>query len=73
MPKVSVYLSDDLYRRARDGGLPISLLAQQAIETALHGSSTDRWIQRVRGRSRRGAPGVDTAELLDRVRAEFGA
>ena len=35
MPKVSVYLSQELYDRAKEQELPISALAQEAIENAL--------------------------------------
>lgn len=35
MPKVSVYLPDELYRRAKEKDLPISTLTQEAIERAL--------------------------------------
>lgn len=73
MPKVSVYLPDELYRAARDQGLPISSLAQRAIEQALRGDATRRWVDRVRSRPRRTAADVDVAALMDEVRDDFGA
>jgi hypothetical protein len=76
MPKVSIYLPDDLYREARDRRLPLSALAQEAIEVALRRGRTDAWVAQVRARSPRRPPGsapIDTAELLDRVREDFGS
>jgi post-segregation antitoxin (ccd killing protein) len=73
MPKVSVYLPDDLYRRARDRGLPISALAQHAIEDALRGDSNQRWIDAARQRPSRSSRQVDVSALLDEVREEFGS
>ena len=72
MPKVSVYLPDELYREARERGLPISSLAQQAIEKALRAADTQRWIDDVRNRPRRVKEDVDVIRLLDDVRDEFG-
>jgi post-segregation antitoxin (ccd killing protein) len=71
MPKVSIYLPDDLYRRARERDLPISALAQGAIEAALRRTHTDDWIASVRRRPPRVTESIDTAELLAKVRDEF--
>lgn len=73
MPKVSVYLPDDLYRSARDHDLPISTLTQRAIEGALRARATDRWIDLVRARPRRFHGSVDSSALIGDVRDEFGA
>ena len=73
MPKVSVYLPDDLYRAARDRNLSISTLTQRAIEQELGVSATNQWIDRVRTRPRRSVGTFDTAQVLDEVRADFGA
>jgi post-segregation antitoxin (ccd killing protein) len=72
MPKISVYLPDDLYRLAREHNLPLSAVAQRAIETELKAASTDRWVAAVRARPRRHCGDIRTAELLDEVRDEFG-
>lgn len=71
MPKVSVYLPEDLYREARELQLPISALAQDAVRGALAKTRNRHWIERARGRSRR--PPIDTSQLLDDVRQDFGA
>ncbi len=44
MPKVSVYLPDELYCQTRERDLPISALAQEAIDRALRRASLDEWI-----------------------------
>jgi post-segregation antitoxin (ccd killing protein) len=72
MPKVSVYLPDELYRSARDHGLPISTLAQRAIEAALQSQATDGWVSRVRARSRRHFVEIDSAATIAEAREEFG-
>jgi len=72
MPKVSIYLPDALYRQAQDKGLPLSALAQQAVERALRESSSDDWITRVRSRGVRFHETIDTADLLWQVREAFG-
>lgn len=72
MPKVNIYLPDELYSRARERSLPLSALAQRAVEQALAQSELQAWISRRQGRSRR-AVEVDSAALLREVRDEFGA
>ncbi len=73
MPKVSVYLPDDLYREARARGLPLSELTQHAVQHALLTSWRTDWVDRVRARAPRHRGTVDAAALLDEVRQEFGA
>lgn len=73
MPKVSVYLPDELYRRAREEELPISTLTQDAIAAALRARSTDEWIERAAGRPPRLDRTIDTTRLMDEVREDFGA
>ena len=74
MPKVSVYLPDDLYDRARRGGLSLSEVTQRAVEAALREQSVARWVQDVRARRPRArGDSVDTASLMEAVRDEFGA
>lgn len=73
MPKVSVYLPDDLYRRAKEHDLPISKLAQDAIRDALEGDRNRAWIERALSRPPRTTRRVDISALMDEVRDEFGA
>jgi len=52
VPKVSVYLPDELYREARMRQLPLSSLVQDAVERALRNSDRQEWILRLRSRPR---------------------
>lgn len=72
MPKVSVYLSDDLYRRAKEQALPLSTIAQEAIETALRRDSIAEWIERVRAMQPVTTTDIDTQAAMDEVRGEWG-
>jgi post-segregation antitoxin (ccd killing protein) len=72
MPKVTIYLSDDLYQQARDRNLSLSTLAQEAVERAISRADTDSWVERVRSRQPRHRGRVDTTRLLDEVHGEFG-
>lgn len=72
MPKVSIYLPDELYRQARERDLPLSALAQDAIERALRRASLEEWIARERRRPRRTAQDVDTSRLMAEVREDVG-
>ncbi len=69
MPKVSVYLSDELYRAARDRGLSVSTLTQHALEEALRSDAKREWIERARARPTQ--PAIDTTALMDEVREDF--
>ncbi|MEX2466456.1 MAG: antitoxin [Gemmatimonadota bacterium] len=73
MPKVSVYLPDELYRRARERGLKLSALTQAAIEERLAGDPNAEWIRQVAARPPRCEAPIDTSALLHDVRDEFGA
>jgi post-segregation antitoxin (ccd killing protein) len=44
MPRVNVYLPDDLAAAARAAGLNVSSLAQEAIKRELAGRTTDAWL-----------------------------
>jgi post-segregation antitoxin (ccd killing protein) len=70
MPKVSVYLSDELYRAARERGLSVSSVTQRALEAALRGDANRDWIERARKRPTR--PAVDMEALMAEVREDFG-
>ena len=72
MPKVSVYLPDDLYEAARKNDLPISALAQGAIRDALAKNRNAAWIERMRKRPVILEHDVDISQVMDEVRDEFG-
>ncbi|MCK6210803.1 type II toxin-antitoxin system CcdA family antitoxin [Georgenia sp. EYE_87] len=73
MPKVSIYLPDELYRRARERGISLSAVAQEAVERALGASDVADWLARERARPPRARRHVDVASLKDEVHGEFGA
>lgn len=73
MPKVSVYLPDDLYEEARRRGLSLSTLTQRAVEEEVRRRSVSEWVAAVAARPPRAAAHtVDTHDLMDAVRGEFG-
>lgn len=73
MPKVSVYLPDDLYREVRERDLPLSKLAQKAVEDAIRRTVDDEWIERMRHVPRRTTSDIEIADVMAAVRDEFGA
>ena len=72
MPKVSVYLPDELYRRAKEKGLPISTLTQEAIERALQDDARKEWVAWMESRPRLQHGPIDVQAVMDEVREEFG-
>lgn len=71
MPKVSIYLPDDLYDAVRRHGLPVSSVAQKALEAAVAQQGTRAWVDQARRRPIRHTA-LDTSTLLAEVRDEFG-
>jgi len=69
---VSIYLSDELYQQAKARELPLSSLAQRAVEQALAASRIHEWVASVRSRPPRHNRPIDTTALLAQVREEFG-
>jgi post-segregation antitoxin (ccd killing protein) len=72
MPKVTVYLSDELYREAKARNLSLSSLTQEAVERALAKADLADWIERARKRKTRFEGRLDTQNLIDEVREGFG-
>lgn len=73
MPKVSVYLPDDLYQHAREAGLKLSALTQAAVRAELEQNPNAGWVDAVRSREPRVDRELDTASVLADVRDEFDA
>lgn len=73
MPKISIYVPDELYAEMRRQNLPISTLAQDAFRHALDSQHNREWIARARQRPARSTVAADTAEIIADVRDEFGA
>ncbi len=47
MARVNVYLPDDLADQAKDAGLNVSRLTQDAVRSALSASETGDWLSRL--------------------------
>lgn len=73
MPKVSVYLPDDLYAAVRARGMRLSAMTQRAIREELDRRPNEAWVARARSRSPRCDRPVDTLAALEEARDEFGA
>jgi len=63
MPKVSVYLSDEMYAAARRRELSLSALLQGAIEAALDQAERRSWAER-QNRGDRGIGIIDTVAVV---------
>lgn len=72
MPKLSVYLPDDVYESVRRYEIPVSSVAQAALQAEVARRANGEWIERARQRPLRTAP-IDTSAVFDDVRVEFGA
>jgi len=48
MARVNVYLPDDLADQAKNAGLSVSSLTQDAVRSALSAGQTEEWLSRVR-------------------------
>lgn len=73
MPKVSVYLPDELYEQVRRRGISVSTVSQEALRGELREQTNADWIERVRTRPARATEPFDTSALMDEVRDEFGS
>jgi post-segregation antitoxin (ccd killing protein) len=72
MARVNIYLPDDLASRAREAGLNVSAVAQEALERELRIRDLDTWLDEVRALPPLGGTHADTIADLDAVRAEAG-
>jgi len=73
MARANIYLPDDLAKRAREAGLNVSGIAQEALERELSIRATDQWLDSLRDRPR--GPQIPRQELeqvMDEVRDESG-
>lgn len=76
MPKVSVYLPDDLHDEVRRRGLSLSGLTQAAVREAIAKDELSAWLETMRDRLRDGprSPGEPPIEdVMAEVADEFGA
>jgi post-segregation antitoxin (ccd killing protein) len=66
MPRVNVYLPDDLAEEAKKAGLNISSLTQAAIRSSLAAQTLKRWQQQV---SKLPSAGVSHANVIEAVKS----
>lgn len=73
MARVNIYLPDDLARRAREAGLNVSKVAQDAIDGQLRGMDLAQWLADVRDDPPlKGVTHEGVIAAFDDVRAEAG-
>lgn len=73
MARVNIYLPDDLAKRAREAGLNVSGIAQEALERELRIRATDQWLDSLRDRPRGpDLPREELEQIMDEVREESG-
>jgi hypothetical protein len=75
MARVNIYLPDDLARRAREAGLNVSGVAQEAIESQLRIRAVNDWLASLRARPPLEGPRLSNEELveiMDEVSEEMG-
>jgi post-segregation antitoxin (ccd killing protein) len=72
MARVNVYLPDVLAARAREAGLNVSGLTQQALQDALAQTDTDRWLDRLEQLAGTALSHERVIEALDDARNELG-
>jgi post-segregation antitoxin (ccd killing protein) len=71
MPKLSVYVPDELYDAVRRHDIAVSAVAQAALEAAVATKANRAWVARAQDRPLRRS-GIDTSSLIADVREEFG-
>ncbi|HET8929618.1 MAG TPA: hypothetical protein VFN21_03065 [Acidimicrobiales bacterium] len=72
MPKISVYVPDDLYAEMKRHDLPVSQVAQRAFADALATDRNAAWIAAARRRPAR-VTTIDSESLAAAVDEDFGA
>lgn len=72
MARVNVYLPDDLANEAREAGLNVSSVLQDALRRELAGRQTSAWLEQVAMLPATGVDHDEALAALDAVRAETG-
>lgn len=70
MARVNVYLPDELAAQAREAGLNLSAVTQEAVRLRLSARSTDAWLATLSPPGPRAVPHERAQEALDAVRDE---
>ena len=72
MPRLSIYVADELYEAVRSHGIAVSAVAQAALQAEVARRANDAWVDRARRHPVRESP-IDTTGVMTEVRDEFGA
>jgi post-segregation antitoxin (ccd killing protein) len=72
MARVNVYLPDDLAEQARDAGINVSSITQDALRRELSGRNTSAWLAQVRTLRPAGASHEEAIAALYEVRDDMG-
>jgi post-segregation antitoxin (ccd killing protein) len=72
MARVNVYLPDELASEARDAGLNISGVAQDALRRALASGETEGWLDRLDAAPRVRIDHASVLRAIDEAREELG-
>ena len=73
MSRVNIYLPDDLATEARDAGLNVSQVTQDALRKQLNKKRAAEWVARVRKLPPTGVTHREIIGALEAVREEMGA
>jgi post-segregation antitoxin (ccd killing protein) len=71
MARVNVYLPDELAHRAKDAGLNVSNLTQEAVRSALSAQKTEEWLEEVTALSPTGVRHVAVLAALKEAKNEL--
>lgn len=72
MARLNVYVPDGLSARAREAGLNVSSLTQQALLGALASEATDAWLSSLPKAGSKPVPADVVLDALDAARDELG-
>lgn len=70
MTRLNVYLPDDLAARAKEAGLNLSAVTQEAVRRSLAARSTDSWLSTLPMESAGAISHAQALEALDAARDE---
>jgi post-segregation antitoxin (ccd killing protein) len=71
MARVNVYLPDELADRAKDAGLNVSNLTQEALRSALSANKTGEWLRDVMALSPTGVGHEAVMSAVDEAKDEL--
>lgn len=72
MARLNVYVPDDLAEAAREAGLNVSGLTQEALAAALARRATDTWLAGIEVPAASSVTHAQVLEALDAARDELG-